>query len=1067
MTQTHIVYQRSNCVIGLRRHDTGGGVLRCEAPDGTVVIVDYSEAEVRIWLDYDEALWPRVLSPNLKAFLEFQLPTLCSLADVEPMNSSTERRLFRIVLAIDDAELASLAWESLLHEVLYSACSMSIVPVIIRATPVRFAGAAQSLTLPLRILEAGNLHSSLLEPVVIPVFGSQSGERVARALRIEAPLQLVALQNHDLAEPRCSLDILHIHHPEFPQSVEDITQTENTEYVCSLGWVLHLVHRLKFRLLVLKCRTGSETMQARRLAAAVTSRGGPAVILVPATVADDELFRLYEPLVHNAPLDQAVANLRGTSGDQLLTLFAGGGREEALRLTRIGEELKNLAEQLLTEPTPTANIDYDTLGIVPDTFEILTGRLGHLLGTQISSRLLFNEKQRNELSRFLETWPTLEFEHQEKQGLLPLADAVHEMADMFGMRQQQGHNEPWQQQQRQQTAPPAMERFVNSSLWLEKADLSLLRINQNEPILLTTSVYHLEILVGPRDVEIYNLGARSLDEHDFAWRPEQAGVWLEIAVTGLDCELLGDPVCAVWLPRYGSSEPVYFAFRPTVTPIARLRFCIYHRQNIIQSWRFAMLTEKTQQPGVCWARALGLSEATELPDVTYLARLEYSLVGSPERWEAQPARALSIVANDLNGQSVITVKGSDTFGVSAPGDISRKVERVREALREIATKKYKSGGEDYRFGTFDHPNLGSKADLQQHLPKLAKLGRDLFTTLFTNAGCQKRIGTVLVEPGVIHVAQVLIEKVLPWGVIYDHHYDANRDQDDNGNPVAHETCLAAVGLPLQELLALRCGEHPHCSLHSTQIAAKSAAGQLPVLPDTVVCPLHFWGIRHIIELPAQQSGVNGETPSDLPQHISAGSQIGVVAGLHNGLKRVKQHVKEIKEVIAPPNAILQEAWSRTEVMNLLNLPDIDIAYLYCHARGGDGLESSECLELTGNNQGKPSIIEPGDFPAVEWLHHPLVFINGCHTAGFSPRALSPFVTLFVGRGAAGVVGTEIDVWEPLAGEFALLFFREFLQGVPAGEALRRARIALLAQNNPLGLVYTLYASAHLSIFTTK
>ncbi len=53
--------------------------------------------------------------------------------------------------------------------------------------------------------------------------------------------------------------------------------------------------------------------------------------------------------------------------------------------------------------------------------------------------------------------------------------------------------------------------------------------------------------------------------------------------------------------------------------------------------------------------------------------------------------------------------------------------------------------------------------------------------------------------------------------------------------------------------------------------------------------------------------------------------------------------------------------------------------------------------------------------------------------------------------------------EQLAREIARCFFKAFLDLVPAGSALLKARRAILAQNNPLGLVYTLYASADLKM----
>ena len=63
-------------------------------------------------------------------------------------------------------------------------------------------------------------------------------------------------------------------------------------------------------------------------------------------------------------------------------------------------------------------------------------------------------------------------------------------------------------------------------------------------------------------------------------------------------------------------------------------------------------------------------------------------------------------------------------------------------------------------------------------------------------------------------------------------------------------------------------------------------------------------------------------------------------------------------------------------------------------------------------------------------------------------------------GASGVIGTEITVFETLAGPFALAFWRHALSGtIGVGEAIRRARLELLQAGNPLGLVYTPFVFA--------
>ena len=101
---------------------------------------------------------------------------------------------------------------------------------------------------------------------------------------------------------------------------------------------------------------------------------------------------------------------------------------------------------------------------------------------------------------------------------------------------------------------------------------------------------------------------------------------------------------------------------------------------------------------------------------------------------------------------------------------------------------------------------------------------------------------------------------------------------------------------------------------------------------------------------------------------------------------------------------------------------------------------------------------------MKLTHHPLVVLNGCNTAKFRPDALSPFIRhLMRDCEAAGVLGTEMPVFELLAGKVAIDFLGRFLNGEPAGPALLAVRRALMAGGNPLGLAYTLYAVSELKI----
>jgi hypothetical protein len=104
------------------------------------------------------------------------------------------------------------------------------------------------------------------------------------------------------------------------------------------------------------------------------------------------------------------------------------------------------------------------------------------------------------------------------------------------------------------------------------------------------------------------------------------------------------------------------------------------------------------------------------------------------------------------------------------------------------------------------------------------------------------------------------------------------------------------------------------------------------------------------------------------------------------------------------------------------------------------------------------------FKGDKWNPPALVFLNACRSSNYSPEALSPFLGTFVDTlGASGLVATEVDVWDIFAAEVGKLFLENFLNGEYAGVSLLKARRVLLSKNNPLGLVYTLFASADLHL----
>jgi hypothetical protein len=156
------------------------------------------------------------------------------------------------------------------------------------------------------------------------------------------------------------------------------------------------------------------------------------------------------------------------------------------------------------------------------------------------------------------------------------------------------------------------------------------------------------------------------------------------------------------------------------------------------------------------------------------------------------------------------------------------------------------------------------------------------------------------------------------------------------------------------------------------------------------------------------------------------------------------------------------------IVTALKLP-VEIVYFYCH--GGRS-------QLPGTGQATPYLevgvkerFQPHDiitwrianWPENHWKDtSPLVFLNGCHTAELTPGLLVNFVDEFSRAYAAGVIGTEITVLQPLASEAAVQFFGYFQKnGLNVGQALQQMRLHFLMKGNLLGLAYTPYCSANL------
>jgi hypothetical protein len=196
----------------------------------------------------------------------------------------------------------------------------------------------------------------------------------------------------------------------------------------------------------------------------------------------------------------------------------------------------------------------------------------------------------------------------------------------------------------------------------------------------------------------------------------------------------------------------------------------------------------------------------------------------------------------------------------------------------------------------------------------------------------------------------------------------------------------------------------------------------------------FWGYRHAIGLP-----ISVKDAPDAPTAIYFKDAPAMGVGIATTLEGWPAHKANLLKLL--PDNEWCFASTRDSVLKMLKAIGWDLIYFYCH--GGVNQEKVPYLSVGT----KEANISPDALFAekISWKSpRPLVFINGCHTTAITPDIALQFVNPLVQQAeAAGVIGTEITVFEPLASAFAEECLGRFFAGDQIGDAVRGARLALL------------------------
>lgn len=361
--------------------------------------------------------------------------------------------------------------------------------------------------------------------------------------------------------------------------------------------------------------------------------------------------------------------------------------------------------------------------------------------------------------------------------------------------------------------------------------------------------------------------------------------------------------------------------------------------------------------------------------------------------------------------------------------LAKAMDYARQALRYAAWGKVGPYTPDDRYAL-----ANPKPEHLRHAWKLLALrGANLWveiSEMFGYLGAQAlALREKMRAPGRLQLAlKASADAVLPAALIYDYPLDVG---------LADEMTMCAAATA-----ALSSGR---------DLAAEPCfCGQCPSYQDpTIICPGGFWGFRHELGLPIHLP--KGEVVAEIPRQ----GPVRAFAALSLDPAFVKRdaHIAELAALFDGGCELLRDRQSCLARLE----EERHVVYFYCH--GGLAAETDTPYLEVGPRGSAPLFAQSLINEGVSWeTLRPLVMLNGCHTTAASPEAMFSLLSAFASHcNAAGVVGTEVTTFEPVAVPFGLELLRRFLRGETLGAAVRQARLALLRTGNPLGLMYVPYA----------
>lgn len=483
---------------------------------------------------------------------------------------------------------------------------------------------------------------------------------------------------------------------------------------------------------------------------------------------------------------------------------------------------------------------------------------------------------------------------------------------------------------------------------------------------------------------------------------------------------------------------LFFAVQMPAQPGAyHLRCNIYFEQTLLQSRYVTLHATAVSQP----------------QDGALRSVLDYNISHSlnGRHLQAIGQHTLSILVND---------NGSDTHGFRffgadeqthnahlSEGQVKNLIEKSRNVMRQAAwgfAEPFDPALQDGRGQPKHRYRYGRSTDrqhMQEDLISFALQGYSFYHAIidqFTGSvDASDELAALMRRPGRLQIAtRQAVSLIIPAALFYDYPLDDGAFKNE----------LTVCPHFLQSL------DQP-APLAETDCFQ----GNCPTRDEmTVVCPSGFWGYRHSLGMP-----VSIGTAADAPATIAA-ENLTIATSVSTDPDFVQRlnHERALQQM----GVGWEHADTRDESIALLKQTKAQLVYYYCHG-GYDQINDKPYLSLGPKNSRRftSALIRAS---GIRWRDiRPLVFINGCHTTNLSPDKALDFVSAFVQVAqAAGVIGTEITIFEPIAVAFAEACLQQFLvERQSIGDSVRSARLDMLKANNPLGLVYVPFVMAGLKL----